>query len=70
MPPPFPLIGLGALQLAHVLDPADPQLRSRIRLAARLAVAVARAFGSRTGGGRRWLWLWQPRGRFNLAARC
>jgi hypothetical protein len=26
---PFPLIGLGALQLACVLDPADPQLRRR-----------------------------------------
>ncbi|MFN7900772.1 MAG: hypothetical protein ACK5N0_14130, partial [Synechococcaceae cyanobacterium] len=41
---PFPLIGLGALHLARVLDPADPQLRRRSRLAARLAVAVALGF--------------------------
>ena len=41
---PFPLIGLGAMHLARVLDPADRLLCSRSRLAARLAVAVALGF--------------------------
>jgi hypothetical protein len=41
---PFPLIGLGAMHLARVLDPADRLLRSRSRLGARLAVAVALGF--------------------------
>jgi len=41
---PFPLIGLGALHLARVLDPADPLLERRSRLGARLAVAVALGF--------------------------
>jgi hypothetical protein len=65
---PFPLIGLGALHLAGVLDPADPLRRLRSRLAARLAVAPGLAIGSRTRGGRRGLW--QPRGRSSLLARC
>jgi hypothetical protein len=68
MPPPFPLIGLGALHLAGVLDPANPLRRLRSRLAARLAVAPGLAIGSRTRGGRRGLW--QPRGRSSLLARC
>jgi hypothetical protein len=43
---PFPLIGQGAMPLARVLAPADRLLRSRSRsrLAARLAVAVALGF--------------------------
>jgi hypothetical protein len=41
---PFPLIGLGALHLARVLDPDDPLLCRRCRLASRLAVAVALGF--------------------------
>ena len=38
---PFPLIGLVLLHLAASLDPRDPLLAQRRRLAARLAVAVA-----------------------------
>ena len=41
---PFPLLGLGLLQIAVELGPHDPQLKNRARLCSQLAVAAALGF--------------------------